>query len=133
MLPPRALTLLGPGDVETRKATTTHTLGTGLPYQQVGNVWNSPETIVSLSFSGDLNVFDRRVGEKPVKVLHVCDNKITPKVELPVLLLIHLGVCRAHRKPSRPLSRILRHPGRSLSGPPMVGCCPTIQQEKRLR
>lgn len=71
----------GPGDVETRKATTTYTLGTGLQHQQVGNVWNSPDTIVSLSFSGDLNVFDRRSGEKPVKVLHVCDH-ITPKVEL---------------------------------------------------
>jgi hypothetical protein len=69
----------GPGDIETRKATTTYTLGTGLPYQQVGNVWNSPDTIVSLSFSGDLNVFDRRVKEKPVKVLHVCDDKNNTK------------------------------------------------------
>lgn len=76
----------GPGDIETRKATTTYTLGTGLAYQQVGTVWNSPDTIVSLSFSGDLNVFDRRIGEKPVKVLHVCDNKITPKVAPPAPL-----------------------------------------------
>lgn len=80
-----------PGDVETRKATTTYTLGTGLQHQQVGNVWSSPDTIVSLSFSGDLNVFDRRSGEKPVKVLHVCDN-ITPKVELRVLLNISVFV-----------------------------------------
>lgn len=68
------------GDVETRKATTTYTLGTGLQHQQVGNVWSSPEIIISLSFSGDLNVFDRRSGEKPVKVLHVRDGIIL-KVE----------------------------------------------------
>jgi hypothetical protein len=63
-----------PGDVETRKATATYTLGTGLQHQQVGNVWTLPDTVVSLSFSGNLNVFDRRSGErKPVKVLHVRD------------------------------------------------------------
>jgi len=70
-------------DVETRKATTTYTLGTGLPHQQVGNVWNSPETIVSLSFSGDLNVFDRRVGEKPVKVLHGPQKTVTSAISNP--------------------------------------------------
>lgn len=60
------------GDIETRKATATYTLGTGLEHQQVGNVWSSPDTIVSLSFSGCLNVFDKRSGDKkPVKVLHV--------------------------------------------------------------
>jgi WD40 repeat protein len=66
--------IIRPGDVETRKATTTYTLGTGLQHQQVGNVWTLPDTVVSLSFSGNLNVFDRRSGEKkPVKVLHVRD------------------------------------------------------------
>jgi len=70
-------------DIETRKATTTYTLGTGLPYQQVGNVWNSPDTIVSLSFSGDLNVFDRRVGEKPVKVLHGPQKTVTDAISNP--------------------------------------------------
>lgn len=60
------------GDIETRKVTTTYKLGTGLEHQQVGNVWSAPDTIVSLSFSGCLNVFDRRSGEnKPVKVLYV--------------------------------------------------------------
>ena len=38
-----------------------------------------PDTIVSLSFSGNLNVFDRRSGEKPVKVVHVRD-EIIPNV-----------------------------------------------------
>jgi len=66
-------------DVETRKATTTYTLGTGLEHQQVGNVWSSSDTIVSLSFSGCLNVFDRRSAEKkPVKVLHVCGMGVHP-------------------------------------------------------
>jgi len=51
-------------------------------------VWNSPDTIVSLSFSGDLNVFDRRSGEKkPVKVLHVRD-EIIPKVGKRVLIYV---------------------------------------------
>ncbi|TFY78699.1 hypothetical protein EWM64_g5314 [Hericium alpestre] len=57
------------GDVETRKSILTYSLGSGIASQQVGNVWNAPDTIVSLSMSGDLNVFDRRSGEKPVKVL----------------------------------------------------------------
>ncbi|KAI9438566.1 WD40 repeat-like protein [Lactarius indigo] len=66
------------GTVETRKATTTYTLGTGLEHQQVGNVWSSQDTIVSLSFSGCLNVFDRRSGEKqPVKVLHGPQKAVT--------------------------------------------------------
>jgi WD40 repeat protein len=65
-------------DVETRKATMTYTLGTGLEHQQVGNVWCSPDTIVSLSFSGCLNVFERRSAEKkPVKVLHGPQKAIT--------------------------------------------------------
>ncbi|KAI0281822.1 quinon protein alcohol dehydrogenase-like superfamily [Russula aff. rugulosa BPL654] len=73
-------------DIETRKATTTYTLGTGLPYQQVGTVWNSPDTIVSVSFSGDLNVFDRRVGEKPVKVLHGPQKTVTSAISNPTAL-----------------------------------------------
>ncbi|KAF8259995.1 WD40-repeat-containing domain protein [Lactarius quietus] len=62
-------------DIETRKATTTYTLGTGLEHQQVGNVWSAPDTIVSLSFSGCLNVFDRRSGEK--QVLHGPQKAVT--------------------------------------------------------
>jgi hypothetical protein len=73
--------------VETRKVTATYTLGTGLQHQQVGNVWSSPDTIVSLSLSGDLNVFDKRSGEKPVKVLHVRDT-ITLEVEQCALLCV---------------------------------------------
>jgi len=71
-------------DVETRKPITTYSLGTGLQHQQVGNVWNSPDTIVSLSFSGDLNVFDRRSGEKkPVKVLHGPQKAVTSAISNP--------------------------------------------------
>ena len=60
------------GDVEARKAVTTWTLGAGVPFQQVGNTWTSGDAIVSLSMSGDLNVFDKRVGDKPASILHVC-------------------------------------------------------------
>jgi len=71
-------------DVETRKATTTYTLGTGLQHQQVGNVWTLPDTVVSLSFSGNLNVFDRRNGEKkPVKVLHGPQKAVTSAISNP--------------------------------------------------
>jgi hypothetical protein len=56
------------GDVETRKAVTTWTLGTGVNHQQVGNVWSGEKDIISLSISGDLNVFDPRVGDKPTRV-----------------------------------------------------------------
>ncbi|KAI0266522.1 WD40 repeat-like protein [Gloeopeniophorella convolvens] len=64
-------------DVETRQATATYTLGAGVQHQQVGNVWSAPDTIVSLSFSGDLNVFDRRTGAKPVKVLYGSQKAVT--------------------------------------------------------
>jgi len=72
-----------PGDVETRKVTATYALGTGLQHQQVGNVWSSPDTIVSLSLSGDLNVFDKRSGEKPVKVLHGAQKAVTSALSNP--------------------------------------------------
>ncbi|KAJ7359560.1 WD40-repeat-containing domain protein [Mycena albidolilacea] len=56
-------------DVETRKATTTWSLGAGVNNQQMGNVWSREADIVSLSLSGDLNVFDHRVGDKPARVV----------------------------------------------------------------
>lgn len=59
------------GDVETRKAVTTWTLGGGVEHQQVGNTWAGDEDIVSLSVGGDLNIFDRRDGDRPRKILHV--------------------------------------------------------------
>lgn len=62
------------GDVEASKAVTTWTVGAGVPNQQVGNTWagSSPDTgIVSLSMGGNLNVFDRRSGDGPVKSLFV--------------------------------------------------------------
>ena len=59
------------GDVETRKATTTWTLGSGVDYHQVGVTWTDGDDIVSVSLFGDLNVFDKRVGDKPSRILHV--------------------------------------------------------------
>ncbi|KAJ7634661.1 WD40-repeat-containing domain protein [Roridomyces roridus] len=56
-------------DVETRKATSTWSLGSGVNNQQVGNVWSRETDIVSLSLSGDLNVFDPRVGDKPARIV----------------------------------------------------------------
>lgn len=59
------------GDVETAKNVITWTLGTAINDQQVGNTWVGAEDIVSLSLSGDLNVFDRRVGDRPSKIINV--------------------------------------------------------------
>ncbi|KAJ6507228.1 WD40-repeat-containing domain protein [Mycena vitilis] len=56
-------------DVETHKAKTAWTLGAGVPNQQLGNAWSGEADIVSLSLSGDLNVFDARVGDKPARVI----------------------------------------------------------------
>ncbi|KAJ3848746.1 WD40-repeat-containing domain protein [Lentinula lateritia] len=58
-------------DVETRKAITTWTVGNGVSFQQVGNTWSGESDIVSLSLSGDLNVFDIRTGGKPSRVIQV--------------------------------------------------------------
>ncbi|KAF7980578.1 hypothetical protein HWV62_37755 [Athelia sp. TMB] len=56
-------------DIETHKAITTWTVGTAINDQQVGNVWSGIDDIVSLSLSGDLNVFDRRASDKPSRVI----------------------------------------------------------------
>jgi WD repeat-containing protein 1 (actin-interacting protein 1) len=59
------------GDVQSGRAVTTWDLGTGVENQQVGNTWCNIGDIVSLSLSGDLNVFDARVGGKPTRVVTV--------------------------------------------------------------
>lgn len=59
------------GDVESHKAVTTWKVGSGVNHQQVGNTWTPGDDIVSLSMSGDLNVFDKRSGEKPAKIIQV--------------------------------------------------------------
>ncbi len=37
-------------------------------------MWNEENELVSLSLNGDLNVFDPRTGDKPVRVLVVSVN-----------------------------------------------------------
>ncbi|CAK5280612.1 unnamed protein product [Mycena citricolor] len=64
-------------DIETHKATTTWSLGAGVNNQQVGNVWSRETDIVSLSLSGDLNVFDSRAGDKPGRVFTGPQKSIT--------------------------------------------------------
>ena len=59
------------GDVEAQKNVTTWSLGTSIGNQQVGNVWAEENEIVSLSVDGNLNVFDPRAGDKPIRVLVV--------------------------------------------------------------
>ncbi|KAJ3475494.1 hypothetical protein NLI96_g11802 [Meripilus lineatus] len=67
-------------DVEARKATTTWTLGPGLSNQQVGNTWTAGDDIVSLSISGDLNIFDKRVGTNPARVLQAPSKAVTSAI-----------------------------------------------------
>jgi len=59
------------GDVETRKATMTWTVGSAIDDQQVGNTWSGERNLVSLSLGGDLNVFDPRTPERSTKVFSV--------------------------------------------------------------
>jgi len=67
-------------DVESKKAVTSWKVGTGVHHQQVGNTWTAGDDIVSLSMSGDLNVFDKRSGEKPARVLQGPTKSITSAV-----------------------------------------------------
>ncbi|KAF8893170.1 WD40-repeat-containing domain protein [Gymnopilus junonius] len=64
-------------DAQTQKAVTTWTVGSGVNYQQVGNTWSGQSDLVSLSISGDLNVFDPRTADKPVRVLSAPQRSVT--------------------------------------------------------
>ncbi|KAF9269416.1 WD40 repeat-like protein [Marasmius fiardii PR-910] len=64
-------------DVETHKAVNVWSIGVGVNHQQVGNTWSGESDIVSLSLSGDLNVFDVRVGNKPARVINGPQKSIT--------------------------------------------------------
>ncbi len=59
------------GDASTQKAVITWTVGSGLGHQQAGNTWSGQTDLVSLSMSGELNIFDPRIGDKPARVLSV--------------------------------------------------------------
>lgn len=52
-------------------------MGSGIDHQQVGNTWVGEDQIVSLSVGGNLNVFDRRTGDKPTKILYGAQKGIT--------------------------------------------------------
>lgn len=71
-------------DVESKKVAKTWTLGKGVPYQQVGCVWTTSDDLVSLSMSGDLNIFDKREGgPHPSRVLQSPQKAITAAVRGP--------------------------------------------------
>ncbi|KIJ46853.1 hypothetical protein M422DRAFT_249597 [Sphaerobolus stellatus SS14] len=70
-------------DVETRKATTTWTLGSDLAFQQLGNTWTPKDAIVSLSLDGLVNVFDPRNGSGPARTLHGAQKPITAATIVP--------------------------------------------------
>ncbi|KAJ3840032.1 WD40 repeat-like protein [Lentinula raphanica] len=70
-------------DVETRKAITTWVVGNGVDFQQVGNTWNGEHDLVSLSLSGDLNIFDVRTGDKPSRIIQGPQKPITAITSVP--------------------------------------------------
>ncbi|KAJ3933322.1 MAG: WD40-repeat-containing domain protein [Lentinula lateritia] len=72
-------------DVETRKSITTWTVGNGVSFQQVGNTWSGESDVVSLSLSGDLNVFDIRTGDKPSRIIQGPQKPITTIAPVPAL------------------------------------------------
>ena len=123
LLPSTALGLMrrDSGDVETKKVQITWTLGSGVNNQQVGNTWTAGDSIVSLSMSGDLNVFDKRVGDKPARVLYVSPaSKSCAFYPLNSPPRPHLHVDRALKRRSRPRSRRRRQTRRSSSALPMA-------------
>jgi len=63
--------MVNPGDAEASKLVTSWSLGPGVDNQQVGGTWTEGDEIVSLSMSSDLNVFDKRVSEKPSRIIQV--------------------------------------------------------------
>ncbi|KAF4618556.1 hypothetical protein D9613_010054 [Agrocybe pediades] len=64
-------------DAETNKAIQTWTVGSGVNHQQVGGTWSGESNLVSLSMSGDLNIFDSRTGGKPARVLQAPQKSVT--------------------------------------------------------
>ena len=63
--------MVNPGDVETSKLVISWSLGLGVDNQQVGGAWTEGDEIVSLSLSSDLNIFDKRVSDKPSRIIQV--------------------------------------------------------------
>lgn len=59
------------GDVEASQLVTSWSFGTGVDHQQVGGTWTENDEIVSLSLSSDLNILDKRVGDKPSRIIRV--------------------------------------------------------------
>lgn len=57
--------------MEASKLVTSWSLGTGVDHQQVGGTWTEGDEIVSLSLSSDLNIFDKRVGDKASRIIRV--------------------------------------------------------------
>ncbi|KZT40582.1 WD40 repeat-like protein [Sistotremastrum suecicum HHB10207 ss-3] len=67
-------------DVETQKSIISWTVGDAIQSQQVGNTWagkSSDTGIVSVSLSGDLNIFDKRSSSGPVKILQGVQKAVT--------------------------------------------------------
>lgn len=66
-------------DVETRKATTTFTIGDAIEDQQLGCLW-SGDYMISVSLSGFINYLDPRTPDKPVKVVAGHNKPITKMI-----------------------------------------------------
>ncbi len=71
------------GDIEICESTTTWSLPSAVPNQQVSNTWVSENILVSLSLFGDLNVFDPRSGSGPTRIIQAPQKFITAISSLP--------------------------------------------------
>ena len=67
----------------------TWTVGSEIDHQQVGNTWSGESNLVSLSMSGELNVFDPRLGDKAMNILSVCSCVFHCPLRLCESLLLH--------------------------------------------
>ncbi|KAF8155889.1 WD40-repeat-containing domain protein [Crassisporium funariophilum] len=64
-------------DAQTQKAVSSWTVGSGVNHQQMGNTWSGQNDLVSLSMSGDLNIFDPRTADKPARIFSAPQKSIT--------------------------------------------------------
>ena len=76
----------------------------GVDAQQVGGAWTEGDEILSLSMSGDINVFDKRTADKPSRVLQVSSaSHADISIAISAALLRHIPESREPRLcPCRP-------------------------------
>jgi WD repeat-containing protein 1 (actin-interacting protein 1) len=65
---------------ESGQVETTFTFGSSIPDQQVGCVWVDADTLLTVSLSGAINYLDLANADKPKKILHGHNHRLTKSV-----------------------------------------------------